>query len=329
MNGSDLRKLSTELHKLTVAVVGDIFLDKYTYGLVRGTSKETPVPLYEFERRVLVPGAAGNVAANFAALGLNVHLLGLVGNDDDGRALLRALRAKNVKTEHLVKLPSLPTNSYEKMVARAPNGKPQELLLVQTRMSHSVAVDTARPKIVSSLRKLSHTLDAVIAVDQVSHLCDRTLFRSLISLTHKADILSVANSRHQVRLCRGFDVLVVNELEASQATGIPPTPEKYNALGKALLPHVRNAVLLTTGPDGMRLFEKKFAPLHHPSVAREVLDITGAGDTALAAYVSARLVKLEPREALLFSNAAAAVVTAMQGTATADIQEISAYLDSL
>jgi rfaE bifunctional protein kinase chain/domain len=327
MTEGDLKKLSSDLRKLTVAVVGDVFLDKYTYGLVRGTSKETPVPLYEFENRVLVPGAAGNVACNFAALGVKVYLLGLIGNDDDGRALIRALKAKRVNADHLVKLPSMPTNSYEKMVARAPNGRPQELLLVQSRMPLTAAVQKGRLRILSSLRRLSRTIDAVVVVDQVSHLCDRALFRALPILGHKARLLSVANSRTQVRLCKGFDLLIVNELEASQATGIAPTPEKYTALGRSLLPQVRKGVLLTTGPDGMRIFAKNTAPLHYPSVAREIVDITGAGDTALAAYVSAQLAQLEPRDALFFSNAAAAVAIAKRGTATATLDEISAFID--
>lgn len=326
MTKSDLQRLSTEFRKLKIAVVGDVFLDKYTHGIVRGTSKETPVPLYEFEKRIVVPGAAGNVACNFTALGAKVHLVGFVGDDDDGRTLLRALRERNVNTASLIRLKSIRTNSYEKLIARAPNGKPQELLLVQTRMPENGIIKKARMKVLPALSRLSSLLDAVVVVDQVSHLCNKDLLSSVTALCRRRGILSVGNSRHQIRLCRGFDLLVVNELEAAQGTGIAPTIQNFNALGKAFVPHARKAVLLTTGPDGMRLFEEKSAPIHHPSVAREIVDITGAGDTALAAYVCARLARLRARDALFFANAAAAVAIAKPGTATASPQEIARFL---
>ncbi len=323
MTKEDIRKIARKFQELTVPVVGDVFLDKYTHGLVRGTSKETPVPLYEFEQRIIAPGAAGNVASNFAALGATVFLLGLIGDDDDGKTLVKALKKNKVKPDKLIILKSLPTNTYEKIIARAPNGQPQELLLVRTLMPENGIVTKARTRIVSALRRVAKSLDAVVVVDQVAHLFDKDLLRSIPKLCRQMKILSVGNSRHQIHLCKGFDLLVVNELEAAQGTGIPPTAENFNRLGKALLPQARKAVLLTIGPDGTRLFEKNSPPLHHPSVARTIVDITGAGDTALAAYVCARLSKLPPCDALLFSNAAAAVAIAKPGTATATLDEIT------
>jgi len=316
-------RLSDAFRKLTVAVVGDVFLDKYTHGIVRGTSKETPVPLYEFEKRIVAPGAAGNVAANFASLGATVYLIGFIGEDEDGKTLVKALKENMVKIGQLIYLKSMPTNSYEKIIARAPNGKPQELLLVQTCMPEKDIIKKARMKVIPALERLAKSLDAVVVVDQVSQLCNGELFRSITQLCKAKQILSVGNSRHQIQLCKGFDLLVVNELESAQGTGIPPLSENFNKLGKALLPQARKAVLLTTGPDGMRLFEKNSPPVHHPSVAREIVDITGAGDTALAAYVCARLSKLPPRDALLFSNAAAAAAIAKPGTATATLDDIA------
>ncbi len=326
MTKNELKKLSTELRKLTIVVIGDVFLDKYTHGIVRGTSRETPVPLYEFEKRIVVPGAAGNVACNFSALGVKVHLIGFIGNDDDSRTLIHELKERKVHTESLIKLSSMRTNSYEKLIARAPNGKPQEILLVQTRMPDNGIIEKSRAKVLPALKRLSKFLDAVVIVDQVSHLCDEGVFSSVTALCSRDGILSVGNSRQQIRLCKGFDLLVANELEAAQGTGIQSTGQDYTSLGKALLPQVRKAVLLTTGPDGMRLFEKNSPPVHHPSVAKEIIDITGAGDTALAAYVCARLARLPARDALFFSNAAAALAIAKPGTATATIDEISAYI---
>ncbi len=326
MTKKDLNKLSIKFHQLNIAVVGDVFLDKYTHGIVRGTSLETPVPLYEFERRIVAPGAAGNVACNFAALGASVHIAGLIGDDDDSRTLLHAMKERKVNTDLLIQLPSMPTNSYEKLIARAPNGKLQEVLLVQARMPENGAVRKARVKIMLSLQKFSNLLDAVVVVDQVSHLCDASFFRSLTAVCKNSRILSVGNSRHQIRLCKGFDLLVVNELEAAQASIDRKPNLNFRALGKALLAQVREAVLLTTGPDGMWFFEKKNRPLHHPSIAKDVIDITGAGDTALAAYVCARLAKLSPRDALFFSNVAAAVAISKPGTATATLKEIAALL---
>ena len=326
MTENDLRKLSVEFSKLNIAVVGDVFLDKYTHGIVRGTSKETPVPLYEFEERIAVPGAAGNVACNFAALGASVHIIGFVGDDDDSRTLIMALKEQKVRTDSLIRLHSMPTNSYEKLIARAPNGKPQEVLLVQTRMPDDGAVKKARAKVVPSIKRFSESLDAVVVVDQVAHLCDESLLNFITAFCKRSRILSIGNSRHQIRLCKGFDVLVVNELEAAQATASRETNLNFRDLGNSLLPQVREAVLLTTGPDGMWFFEKKGRPVHHPSVAREIVDITGAGDTALAAYVCARLAELPPTEALFLGNAAAAIVIAKPGTATATLKEIAAFI---
>jgi len=326
MTKNTLTELSQRFSKFTIAVVGDVFLDKYTHGLVRGTSKETPVPLFELEHRIVAPGAAGNVASNFASLGAAVHLVGFIGDDDDGHTLKKTLRERKVNADGLICIPTVPTNSYEKIIARAPNGRSQELLLIQTRMPDDAAVKKARGKVLPTLKRLSRRLDAVIVVDQVSHFCTKALIAKVSDFCRKKCLLSVGNSRYQIHFYKGLDLIVVNELEAAQATRMLPTPQNFMRLGKALLPRVRKAVLLTTGPDGMRLFEKNTAPLHHPAVAREIVDITGAGDTALAAYVCARLSNLPPRDALLFGNAAAAVAIAKPGTATASLHEIAHYL---
>ena len=326
MTKKQLEKLSIQFGTLNVAVLADVFLDKYTYGLVRGTSLETPVPLYEFERRVIAPGAAGNVASNFAALGATVTLIGAIGDDDDSRTLVGALKERKVKTNALVQLKSTPTNSYEKFIARAPNGKSQEVLLMQTRIDENSAMERARTKILANLENVSNLFDAVVVVDQVSHLCNETVFAEVTSLCKKLKVLSVGNSRHQIRWCKDFDLLVVNELEAAQASSETHTTSDHTFLGRILLPQVRQAVLLTAGPDGTWLFEKKSPPVHHPSIAKEIVDITGAGDTALATYVCARLAQVPGMDALFLANAAAAVVILKPGTATASMKEIARLL---
>ncbi len=293
-----------------VLVVGDIMLDEYVFGTVGRISPEAPVPVVAVTRETKVPGGAANVAFNLRGLGAGVEMAGLLGDDAEGRFVARMLKGKRVGAEAVVVDPGRPT-------------------IVKTRViAHSqqvVRVDRERksPPSRALLRKALAGLagvDGVVFSDYRKGALSGELVREVTAAASRKGIfVAVDPKRSDFSFYRGCTVITPNKGEAQAALGgrdLATDLDVWEA-GKVLLRSCRSkAVLITRGEEGMTLVERgRSACFHVPAFARQVFDVTGAGDTVIGTLAACLAAGATMREAAVLANVAASVVVGEVGTA--------------
>jgi D-beta-D-heptose 7-phosphate kinase/D-beta-D-heptose 1-phosphate adenosyltransferase len=305
-----------------VLVVGDVMLDEFLWGRVSRISPEAPVPVVEIERRSDHLGGAGNVAANVLSLGGRATLVGVVGDDAAGARVRQALQAAGVDSRLVVDA-GRPTTLKTRIVAQH-----QQVVRADSEDASDVGGRTGN----AIARALSAGLGdsgAVVFSDYQKGVVTAGLLRRALPLArrHRLPVLVDPKLRH-FRLYRGVTVVTPNQLETEQATGVALRGERALLLAaRRILATLRcRAALVTRGEHGMSLFERGRAPLHVPTAAREVFDVTGAGDTVIASMSLAVAGGASLAEAAVLANAAAGVVVGKLGTAQATPDEILSFL---
>jgi D-beta-D-heptose 7-phosphate kinase/D-beta-D-heptose 1-phosphate adenosyltransferase len=321
-----LHRLLTRVRKTRVLVIGDVMLDQFIWGHVRRISPEAPVPVVDFDHESLMPGGAANVARNLTSLSARCELVGLVGRDDQGRTLKRLLRDDQVGCDavlaHARRSTSVKTRiiAHQQQVVRVDRETAEDLDSKSTsRLLQQVEarLDTCSAVIVGDYGKGIVTQPLL---DQVKRWCRaRGLWLSL-------DPKPV----HHLNL-GGLSLITPNRKEAFELAGIPDGYKRGNPLEDArllqaaetLLSKLQPAVLLITlGDQGMLLCCRDQQPFHIPTVAQEVYDVSGAGDTVIASFTLAIAAGASPPEAAIFSNHAAGVVVGKIGTAVVGPEEL-------
>ena len=326
-----VRQLLAAARGSRVLVVGDVMLDQFIWGRVGRISPEAPVPVVEFERESFMAGGAGNVARNLARLGAATELFGAVGDDEWAAQLRQILKGDGIGCAGLLACPERVTSIKTRIIAHR-----QQVVRVdrETRLY----VDEATTQ--RLLRKLEHGLnaaDAVILGDYAKGVMTQTLLDGAkVICRERGAWLSVdPKPAHHLDLSR-ISLLTPNRKEAFEMSGLLDTtpgapPERDVSLlqvAEKLLDTLQPALLLITlGDRGMLLCEREKAPLLIPTVAREVFDVSGAGDTVIAAFTLAIVAGASPLEAAILSNHAAGVVVGKLGTATATAEELLASFD--
>jgi D-glycero-beta-D-manno-heptose-7-phosphate kinase len=299
-----------------VLVVGDVMLDRYWFGNVERISPEAPVPVVHVQRTEERPGGAANVARNVAALGGQATLLSVVGDDDAGRALTALLTKENVKTQ-FHKDPQLPTTVKLRVI-----GRQQQLIRIdfETPPSREVLEDK-----LDEFESLVDAIDVVILSDYGKG-----------GLTHVAKMVDVAK-RHGKRVLidpkgddyskyRGATLLTPNRGEFRQVVGSWQSESELVAKATSLRKQLElEALLVTRSEDGMSLFLAD-AAIHEPTQAREVYDVSGAGDTVIATLGLMLAAAAPMADAMRIANRAAGVVVGKLGTATVDRFELESAL---
>ena len=304
----------SELHKARVLVVGDVMLDRYWYGEVSRISPEAPVPIVRIEadRTKETPGGAANVAVNAAALKANVALLSVIGDDESGRKLAQLLEKAGVDAT-LHRDAEISTTVKLRVI-----GGHQQMLRVdfETLPSHEVLLD--------KLADFGH----MIADRNVIILSDY----GKGGLTHIAQMIEVARARGKTVLVdpkgddysryRGATVVTPNRSELQNVVGRWKTEEELAAKAQELRDKLGlEALLLTRSEEGMTLYEKG-KKTHEPARAREVFDVSGAGDTVIATLGVMLGAGMSLRDAVAVANQAAGIVVGKLGTAVVDPQEL-------
>jgi D-glycero-beta-D-manno-heptose-7-phosphate kinase len=299
-----------------VLVVGDVMLDRYWFGNVDRISPEAPVPVVHVQRTEERPGGAANVARNVAALGGSATLLSVVGDDDAGRSLATLLAAEKVKTL-FHKDPQLPTTVKLRVI-----GRQQQLIRIdfETAPSHEVLEDK-----LGEFESLIDTVDVVILSDYGKG-----------GLTHVTKMIAAAK-RHGKKVLidpkgedyakyRGASLLTPNRSEFREVVGSwrseTELVERANKLRAEL---DIEALLVTRSEEGMSLFLADTV-IHEPTQAREVYDVSGAGDTVIATLGLMLAAGCTMGDAMRIANRAAGVVVAKLGTATVDRGELEIAL---
>lgn len=300
-----------------VLIIGDLILDHYIFGKVSRISPEAPVPVVDVERETFLLGGATNVANNIIALGGQASIAGIIGADSAGRALRELLDEKGVSTQGVIE-DRRPTTVKTRVIAHN-----QQVV----RFDHE---DRKRLEGRSLEQFLAHVKsalkehDAVIVSDYKKGIVSAALIKALIRYgKQNSAFIAVDPKVGHFHFYKNVSIITPNLLEASQGSGVEIRDEaSLMKAGKMLMSRLScGAVLITRGEEGMSLFErdasKAVKVTHIPTVAKKVFDVTGAGDTVIAALSLARTAGASLKDAAIIANHAAGIVVAEVGTAVA------------
>lgn len=302
-------------------VIGDVMLDIFIRGKVSRISPEAPVPVIDVQREEAYPGGAANVARNVAALGANVSLLGRVGQDAHAGALSNVLRTSGIDTSLLIESGAVPTTVKTRVIART-----QQVVRVDKEKREKLAgADLAAA--MEAIARTVPAVDAVIVEDYGKGMITQGLIEGVsIHCASHDRIWTVDPNPDNPMPWPSPTAVKPNRSEAFLAAGLPfsEDDESLERLGKRLLDQWRaRMVLITLGEHGMDLFDGN-GRYHSPTKAREVFDVSGAGDTVIAVFTLALASGATPIEATELANHAAGVVVGKLGTATLSPEELLA-----
>jgi rfaE bifunctional protein kinase chain/domain len=306
-----------------VLVVGDVMVDEFIWGKVERISPEAPVPVVEVQREVLLLGGAANVVNNIRALGGNVFLAGVVGKDAMGSHLMGELKRINVSTEGIVTLAERPTTIKTRVIAHH-----QQMVRFDREVRAKIDEETT-DKIIGYARSLGTKIAAVIISDYGKGVVNERLVSGLVDMVKKGgQTISVDPKVENFSIYRGVTVITPNHHEAGSGVGNKIVDEESLLVtGKMILSKLGcENVVITQGEDGMTLFETRGDVVHIPTVAREVFDVTGAGDTVISTLTLAVAAGARMRDAALISNYAAGIVVGKVGTAIVNADELRGEL---
>ncbi|OHE78554.1 MAG: hypothetical protein A2107_15410 [Verrucomicrobia bacterium GWF2_62_7] len=319
LSGSRVEKLLAEFRKRRVLIVGDVMLDQFLYGHVARISPEAPVPVVEVAREEWHPGGAANTARNVSSLGGRAMLIGRVGTDAAAEQLLRLLEEENVDAKGLLRIRELPTTQKTRIIAQ----HQQVCRVDRERCAPLSAGDVAN--VVAFVRS-QPKLDGIIVCDYGKGFVTQAFLDAMKRL---APIVTLDPKPTRTLRLDGLTALTPNRQETLQLAGRPSGDSDWQAAGEALLKKWRPKMLLSTlGEQGMCLFRRGQKPVQIPTVAREVFDVSGAGDTVIAAFTLALASGATPEEAVMISNHAAGVVVGKLGTATCKPEELRASFEA-
>ena len=326
MNSKRLREILSRFPRQRILVVGDVMLDQFLWGKVSRISPEAPVPVVEITRESFFPGGAANVARNLRALDSSVSVLGVLGDDDAG-AELRATARTTGRPYRWFDRGSQPSHDGQD-AHRRPH---QQMVRFDREKCVGVIIRT-RAQGLEYFEASLKNVSAVIFEDYAKGVLSQRLLNILQRRAHHARKITAAdpNSRQRLRYC-GPHCGDTEPGEAFAAAGLPyvePVDEVLRdeallRVGQKLLRtwKPRN-LLITLGEHGVCLFRPGKKPHHIPTVAQEVFDVSGAGDTVIATLVLALAAGADPIEAAEISNHAAGVVVGKVGTATCTAREL-------
>ncbi|MGA1846022.1 D-glycero-beta-D-manno-heptose-7-phosphate kinase [Deferribacter abyssi] len=308
--------------KLKILVIGDLMLDIFIYGTVERISPEAPVPVVDVKEEVLMPGGAANVAVNLKALGVDVFLCGIVGKDNNGNILEQLLVERGVNNHFLIDDGRM-TSTKTRIVAHS-----QQMVRFDKEEKHKLRKkDTKR--IIDYLKDVKDDLDAIIVSDYGKGVITKYLIEQLVE-NFSDKIITVDPKIENFYYYRKVTSLTPNNKEASQATNIKIEDEdSLIKCGQYILSKLEaESLLITRGAEGMTVFlNDEFR--HIPAVAKEVYDVTGAGDTVISVFTSALAAGGNFVDAAILSNAAAGIVVGKVGTATTTTDELKENLPML
>jgi D-beta-D-heptose 7-phosphate kinase/D-beta-D-heptose 1-phosphate adenosyltransferase len=315
-----------------ILVIGDLMLDEFLWGKVTRISPEAPVPVVDIQRRATYPGGAANVARNLASLGAQAGLAGVIGEDVPGAQLVKLLSDGGIATGSIRKSPLRPTTHKTRVCAITRQlhdhldiEDQQQIVRVDEESRAALDADS-RQWLFEHLKTDIASHDAVIIEDYAKGLIDQELVTLVITEAKKHNkVVAIDPNPNNPLDWSGGTVLKPNRREAFQAAGVPYSSDMDGVMKAAAILQKRHAIqqlLITLGEAGMLLLEQGQKPYHTPTRAQDVFDVSGAGDTAIAAYTLALAAGATGIEAAEIANHAAGVVVGKLGTATLDATEL-------
>ena len=309
--------------KAKVLVIGDLMMDEFIYGRAERISPEAPVPVVHVVERKYSLGGAANVLNNIQALNGKGFLCGVVGNDEMGRRFASDIKKLGATTRGVISERNRPTTVKTRIIA----DQRQQVVRFDQEIRKEIA-DASRKRILSYIKKMLERVHALVISDYAKGVMSTALLKELLPLAKRRNIIICADhpKLNNHGLYENYaGIITPNKKEASRVSGIEiESNQDLVKAGKKLLADLAcEAVLITRGEEGMTLFEKtKSEVTHIPTKAKEVYDVTGAGDTVIATLSMALAVGASYEEAARISNHAAGIVVSKLGTATVAPEEL-------
>jgi D-beta-D-heptose 7-phosphate kinase/D-beta-D-heptose 1-phosphate adenosyltransferase len=301
-----------------VVVLGDVMLDEFVWGDVTRISPEAPVPVVDVRRESMHLGGAANVLANLVALGARGSVVGVVGNDIAGRKLQTGLRDLGVQDQYLLVDESRPSTTKTRIIAHS------QLVVRADRESRSPVTGKLEEKIVSSLKDALKQADAFVVSDYDKGVVTPSILREILPVAYEQVPVLVDPKLRNFNSYRPATLVTPNHLEALRMSGSEDhSDDGSHHAAKVIREKLGcDAVLITRGDRGMMLLEGDGQPVFVETAAREVYDVTGAGDTVIATLAGALATGATMLEAATLANHAAGIVVGKVGTATASAEEL-------
>ena len=320
-----LRKLVESFPKVTVTVLADLVADEFVFGEISRVSREAPVLILKHRDRKVVPGGGANAIYNLADLGVNVLPVGIVGEDEPGKLLLRAFRHKRIPVSGVLKDKSFPTVTKTRILAGFAHTAGQQVVRLDREPGEGPNPHLRR-ELVLAAREYGRASDALLISDYGYGAATPALLNVIREKRGMDKVPVMLDSRHRMLQFTGITAATPNESEAEEALGIRIGDDwqRLLAAGEQISGEMNlDALLITRGKDGMVAFPRRHKPVDIPiHGSDEVADVTGAGDTVIAAFTAALAAGATAEEAAHLANYAGGIVVMKRGTATVTQQEL-------
>ena len=323
--GERLKKIVDDFPNLTVTVLGDLVADEFVFGEISRVSREAPVLILKHRERTVVPGGGANAANNLADLGVNVLPVGIVGDDEPGRLLLKYFRHKHIAISGVLKDKSYTTVTKTRILAGMAHTARQQVVRVDRE-----PLEPPNPHLTRELylaaRNYAHASDALLVSDYGYGAATPAIVNVLREKGKLGSVPLILDSRYRMLQYSGATAATPNEPEVEEALGIRIGHDWNNLLaaGEQLMSQMKlQSLVITRGRDGMVAFDRKHKPVDIPIFGSDqVADVTGAGDTVIAAFTAALAAGASTEEAAQLANYAGGLVVMKRGTATVTREEL-------
>ncbi len=333
-----LRKIVESFPRVTVTVLGDMVADEFVVGEISRVSREAPVLILRHREREVVPGGGANAVNNLADLGVNVLPVGIVGNDEPGRLLLRSFRHKRIPVTGILRHKSLSTVTKTRILAGMPHTWRQQVVRIDREPDAAPDRHTAR-ELALATREYLRASDALLVSDYGYGAATPQILNtarerrrtprpasSTKTVGNYDSIPVVLDSRHRMLEFSGITAATPNEPEVEEALGtkIGQEWDQLCSAGAEIISRMNlSSLVITRGRDGMVAFPGKHKPVDIPVFGGDqVTDVTGAGDTVIATFTAALAAGANPEEAAHLANYAGGIVVMKRGTATVSQAEL-------
>jgi len=327
-----LRKIIEAFPRITVAVLGDMVADEFVFGEISRVSREAPVLVLRHLDRTVVPGGGANAVNNLADLGVNVLPVGIVGNDDPGRLLLKSFRHKHIPVSGILKDKNYTTVTKTRILAGMTHTSRQQVVRVD-REPEAEPNRHLKRELVLAAREYARASDVLLVSDYGYGAAAPEILNAVREKGGLRGVPVVLDSRYRMLQYSGVTAATPNEPEVEAALGVRighDWPTLCSAAEEIMSRMKLQSLVITRGRDGMVAFTRRHKPADIPIFGSDqVADVTGAGDTVIAAFTAALAAGASAEDAAHLANYAGGIVVMKRGTATVAQHELLSAIEQV
>lgn len=320
-----LRKIVESFPRITIAVLGDLVADEFVYGEISRVSREAPVLILTHRERTVVPGGGANAVNNLADLGVNVLPVGLIGNDETGRMLLRSFRHKRIPVTGILRDKNYMTVTKTRVLAGMPHTWRQQVVRIDREPQTGPDTHVQR-ELALATREYLRASDALLVSDYGYGSATPEILNAARAKSKFESVPVVVDSRHRLLKFSGITAATPNEAEVEEALArrVGQSWDDLCSAGEEVMARMKlKSLIVTRGRDGMVAFQSKHKPTDIPIFGGDqVTDVTGAGDTVIATFTAALAAGAATEDAAQLANYAGGIVVMKRNTATVSRQEL-------